>query len=228
MTNEIDIPYRIDYSTKRKTVAFIIERNGDVVVKAPAGFSAEKIGELVKKNRMQLFQKINHPQKFKLNKETSSQLNGRSILFGGKNYKVFVDKSSDNQFNFDGKFIISENITEQFSSKLRQWLMSEAKERLMPRIIEVAKKLGVEYNKISISDIQLRWGSCTPKNNININYRIIKAPAFVSNYIIVHELTHLIELNHTKEFWQIVKTAYPKYEEAKKWLMEKGDLLFRE
>jgi len=86
----------------------------------------------------------------------------------------------------------------------------------------------VEYNKITISDIQLRWGSCTPKNNININYRIIKAPAFVSNYIIVHELTHLLELNHTKEFWQIVRTAYPKYDETKKWLLEKGELLFRE
>jgi len=228
MTNELEIPYRIDFSNKRKTVAFIIERNGDVVVKAPAGFSVEKIGELVKKNRMQLYQKINHPQKIRANKENTVQLNGRSILFGGKNYKVFVDKESVDQFIFNGKLIISENISDQFSLKLRNWLISEAKEKLTPKIIETAKKLGVEYNKITVSDIQLRWGSCTPKNNININYRIIKAPAFVSNYIIVHELTHLIELNHTKEFWQIVKTAYPKYEEAKKWLLEKGELLFME
>lgn len=228
MTSELEIPYRIDFSTKRKTVAFIIERNGDVVVKAPAGFSVEKIGELVKKNRMQLYQKINHPQKIRTTKENITQLNGRSILFDGKNYKVFVDKETVDQFIFNGKFIISENITDQFTLKLRNWLISEAKEKLTPKIIETAKKLGVEYNKITVSDIQLRWGSCSPKNNININYRIIKAPAFVSNYIIVHELTHLIELNHTKEFWQIVKTAYPKYEEAKKWLLEKGELLFME
>lgn len=177
---------------------------------------------------MQLYQKINHPQKIRTTKENITQLNGRSILFGGKNYKVFVDKETVDQFVFNGKFIISENITDQFTLKLRNWLISEAKEKLTPKIIETAKKLGVEYNKITVSDIQLRWGSCTPKNNININYRIIKAPAFVSNYIIVHELTHLIELNHTKEFWQIVKTAYPKYEEAKKWLLEKGELLFME
>ena len=179
MTNELEIPYRIDFSTKRKTVAFIIERNGDVVVKAPAGFSVEKIGELVKKNRMQLYQKINHPQKIRTTKENITQLNGRSILFGGKNYKVFVDKETVDQFVFNGKFIISENITDQFTLKLRNWLISEAKEKLTPKIIETAKKLGVEYNKITVSDIQLRWGSCTPKNNININYRIIKAPAFV-------------------------------------------------
>lgn len=228
MTNELDIPYRIDFSTKRKTVAFIIERNGDVVVKAPAGFPVEKIAILVKKNRMKLFQKINHPQKIRTTKENSAQLNGRSILFGGKNYKVLVDKESLDKFYFNGKFIISENISDQFSSKLQNWLISEAKLKLTPKIFETAKKLGVEFNKITVSDIQLRWGSCSPKNNININYRIIKAPAFVFNYIIVHELTHLIELNHTKEFWQIVKTAYPKYEEAKKWLLDKGELLFME
>lgn len=226
MTNELEIPYRIDFSTRRKTVAFIIERNGDVVVKAPEGFSVEKIAELVKKNRMQLYQKINHPQKIRTTKESTLQLNGRSILFGGKNYKVLVDKETIDKFTFNGKFIISQNVSDQFSLKLRQWLMSEAKEKLTPKIIETAQKLGVEYNKITISDIQLRWGSCSPKNNININYRIIKAPAFVSNYIIVHELTHLIELNHTREFWQIVKTAYPKYEEARKWLLEKGEKLF--
>ena len=130
-------------------------------------------------------------------------------------------------FDFNGKFIISENISTQFSKRLSEWLMIEAKEKLTPKVIAFARKIGVEYNKILISDIKLRWGSCTPKNNININYRIIKAPSFVSNYIIVHELTHLLVPNHTKDFWQIVKTSYPKYEEAKKWLFEKGDLLFR-
>lgn len=228
MINEIEIPYRIDFSGKRKTVTFIIERNGEVVVKAPTGFSEEKIALLVKQKRMQLYQKINHPQKIKIPYKNPVQINGRSILYNGKNYKAFVDKETKDEFIFNGRFIISENIANRFESKLNSWLMLVAREKLTPKVIEFAKKLGVEYNKILISDLQLRWGSCTLKNNININYRIIKAPAFVSNYIIVHELTHLLVANHTKEFWQIVRTAFPKYDEAKKWLLEKGDLLFRD
>lgn len=227
MINELEIQYRIDFSAKRKTVAFIIERNGDLVVKAPNGFSEDKIALLVKKNRMQLYQKINHPQKIRNKQDDVVQLNGRSILYCGKNYKAYIDKESRDIFVFNSRFIISENISTQFSKRISEWLMIEAKEKLTPKVIAFAKKIGVEYNKILISDIRLRWGSCTPKNNININYRIIKAPSFVSNYIIVHELAHLLVPNHTKDFWQIVKTAYPKYEEAKKWLLEKGDLLFR-
>jgi len=228
MTNELDISYRIDFSNRRKTVAFIIERNGEVIVKAPVGFSIEKIAELVKKNRMKLFQKINHPQKIRGVASDVGQLHGKSILYGGKHYKVLIDKETKDRFLFNGKFIISENISNQFSVKLNQWLISEASLKLPTRIMDYAKKLGVEYNKIIISDIKHRWGSCTPKNNININYRIIKAPSFVSNYIIIHELTHLIEPNHTKEFWQIIKSAYPKYDEAKKWLLGKGEMLFKD
>lgn len=228
MTKELEIPYRIDFSNNRKTVAFIVERNGEVVVKAPNGFSEEKIALLVKQKRMLLYQKINHPQKIRIPYKNPVQINGRSILYNGKNYKAFIDKETKDEFIFNGKFIISENIADQFEAKLNGWLMNSAKEKITPKVVEFAKKLGVDYNKILVSDIQLRWGSCTLKNNININYRIIKAPAFVSNYIIVHELTHLLVSNHTPEFWQIVRTAFPKYEEAKKWLLERGDLLFRD
>lgn len=228
MINEVEIKYRVDFSSKRKTVAIIVERNGEVVVKAPEGFSEAKIELLVKERRMMLYEKINHPQKIKTPYENPLQINGRSILFNGKNYKALIDKDIQNEFIFNGKFIISENIADQFELRLSAWLAKSAKEKLTPKVIDYAKKLGVEYNKILISDLQLRWGSCTLKNNININYRIIKAPAFVSNYIIVHELTHLLVSNHTKEFWQIIKTAFPKYEEAKKWLLEKGDLLYRD
>lgn len=226
MIREIVIPYKIHFSNKRKTVSFIVERNGEVIVKAPEGFSEDKIAALVKSKRMQLYQKINHPQKIRVTPSNPSQINGRSILFTGKNYKAFVDSESKGQFTFNGKFIISENIKDQFDNKLSEWLMNAAKEKLPKKIEEYSKRLGVNYNKIMISDLQLRWGSCTPINNINLNYRLIKAPAFVYNYIIVHELTHLLVNNHTEEFWRIVRTSYPKYEVAKEWLKVNGNSLF--
>ncbi len=66
---------------------------------------------------------------------------------------------------------------------------------------------------------------CTPKNNIIFNWRIIKAPIYVLEYLVVHELVHLIENNHTPKFWNIVSIQIPNFEKAKKWLKEKGNLL---
>ncbi len=78
---------------------------------------------------------------------------------------------------------------------------------------------------VKIVDNRYRWGSCTLKNNVNFNWRLIKAPMFVIDYVIVHELAHLIEANHTPRFWNIVRTQAPTMEKAKAWLKENGGLL---
>ena len=69
------------------------------------------------------------------------------------------------------------------------------------------------------------WGSCTVNDNVNLNWRLIKAPMFVIDYVIVHELAHLIESNHTPRFWNIVRTQAPMTEKARSWLREQGQLL---
>ncbi len=79
-----------------------------------------------------------------------------------------------------------------------------------------------------IVDNRYRWGSCTVKDNVNFNWRLIKAPMFVIDYVIVHELAHLIEANHTPRFWNIVRAQSPKMEKAKQWLMENGQILEEE
>ncbi|MDR0865234.1 MAG: M48 family metallopeptidase, partial [Candidatus Symbiothrix sp.] len=80
-------------------------------------------------------------------------------------------------------------------------------------------------NECKISEMKYRWGSCTPQNNLNFNWRIVKAPLFVIRYIVVHELTHLIESNHTPTFWNILSIQVPDYQKAKDWLKTNGHLL---
>jgi hypothetical protein len=67
------------------------------------------------------------------------------------------------------------------------------------------------FNRILISDLKVRWGSCTPKSNLNFNWRLMKAPTTVIDYVIVHELAHLIEPNHTRQFWNIVSIQVPRF-----------------
>lgn len=99
---------------------------------------------------------------------------------------------------------------------------------ILPRVRSHAKALGVEYNQAKIVDARYRWGSCTVKNNVNFNWRLIKAPSWMIDYVIAHELAHLIEANHTPRFWNIVRTQAPKAEKAKLWLSENGHLLEQE
>ena len=82
--------------------------------------------------------------------------------------------------------------------------------------------MGVAHRQILVSDLKYRWASCTPKGNLNFNWRIIKAPMFVIDYLIVHELAHLLEPNHSPAFWNIVAVQTPRYETARAWLREHG------
>ena len=126
---------------------------------------------------------------------------------------------------FDNKFLISKSSAARAPELLRDWYIKKAREKLNRRVRLYAKHMGVSYNNILISDLRYRWASCTPKNNLNFNWRLIKAPMHVIEYVIVHELAHLLESNHTAKFWAIVKNQLPDYVRSKEWLKSAGALL---
>lgn len=85
-----------------------------------------------------------------------------------------------------------------------------------------ARIMGVTYGRISIREQKTRWGSCSSAGNLNYNWRLIFAPEEVVDYIVVHELAHRLEMNHSKAFYNIVKSVLPDYQSAQQWLRENG------
>ncbi|MEJ5302110.1 MAG: M48 family metallopeptidase [Bacteroidales bacterium] len=220
----MQIEYTIQYSN-RKTISIIIERDRRVVVRAPLNTSEEMIEKEINKRKFLLFQKINHPQKYENLKPRKEFVSGESILYLGKHFKLEVVPYEIEGIHFDNKFYISKKNQVKASQLLKKWYIKQAEEKIIPKVKTYAKNLGVKYNTIKILNLKYRWGSCTPKDNINFNWRLIKAPIYVIDYIIVHELAHLIEPNHNPEFWNIVSIQLPHYYRAKEWLKENGHLL---
>ena len=89
-----------------------------------------------------------------------------------------------------------------------------------------ARIMGVSYGRISIREQKTRWGSCSSTGNLNFNWRLILAPEEVLNYVVVHELAHRREMNHSKAFYAIVESVLPDYRTARKWLRDKGQTLW--
>ncbi|MCC8128053.1 MAG: M48 family metallopeptidase [Clostridiales bacterium] len=88
-----------------------------------------------------------------------------------------------------------------------------------------AALMHVSYGRISIRDQKTRWGSCTAVGNLNYNWRLILAPEEVQDYVVVHELAHRLEMNHSPRFWAVVETVLPDYRLRRKWLKEHGESL---
>ncbi|MDL1163980.1 SprT family zinc-dependent metalloprotease [Yersinia pestis] len=223
----MELTYTIKRSAKRRKLTITVERDSSVVVHAPEGTSDEKIKQVVDLKRQWIYEKINHPQKYQdLPHAPGKELiNGESIYYLGRQYRVEIIKTGLSEVKFSQRFLIPDGTMSNRAEALRKWYVERAKEKIAPKVDYYARQLGVDVAMTRIVDNRYRWGSCTLNDNVNINWKLIKAPMFVIDYIIVHELAHLIEANHTPRFWNIVRAQAPTMEKAKNWLREHGQLL---
>ncbi len=220
----MQIDYEIRYSN-RKTITITVERDRSIVVKAPVGADPAKIDALLESKKLWLYKKLNDAQKYDSTKAQKEFVAGETVLYLGKKYRLEIKKSEIEEIKFSGKFIIAAVSEERAGKVFVEWYKKRAAEKIIHRVAYHAKNMGVQYNKVMVSDLKYRWGSATPKDNLNFNWRLIKAPMFVIDYVIVHELAHFLEANHTPAFWNTVEVQVPKYLKAKTWLKEHGGLL---
>jgi len=221
----MEIKYKTVFS-KRTKIEISVERDKSIIVRAPLNTPADKIAEIIEKKKLWLFEKINHSQKYDdTNGIKKEFVSGTTIMYLGKNYRLDIVKEKFEDIKFSNKFMVSGQNEKKAAGILKEWFLKKADEILLPAVKYFAERIGVQYNKLQISDLQFTWGSCSPKNNLNFNWKLIKAPMAVIQYVIVHELAHLIELNHTKNFWNIVRIQLPDFDKSKDWLKEHGNLL---
>ena len=152
------------------------------------------------------------------------------VLFQGKLYNVRVHLTPDQEEGIDlasDTFnIYLQNQQTDPNVLMEKWLHDKAAEVLKAKTTEWASKMGVEFNNIVIKDQQTLWASCSAKKNINYTYRIIKMPEAIRDYLIVHELAHLVHMNHGTEYWQLVAQYCPDYKAHRRWLNENRGAVF--
>lgn len=226
----MDLNYKIVRSQKRKKLTITVERDCSIIVHAPEGTSEETVRRVVDAKRQWLFQKLRHPQKYQERPPAPGKevVNGESAPYLGRDYRIEVTETESGEVEFYRRFLVPVARQTERREVLRIWYLARAKEKILPRVKHHALRLGVEFAKARIVDGRYRWGSCTVQDNVNFNWRLIKAPMFVIDYVIVHELAHLIEANHSSRFWNIVRANTATTVKAKRWLIENGQILEEE
>ena len=101
----------------------------------------------------------------------------------------------------------------------------EARRRITERAAYFAEKMGVDYGRIAIKAAKTRWGSCSAQGNLNFHWKLILMPPAILDYVVVHELAHRIEMNHSPRFWAQVERILPDYRERRRWIKENGGLI---
>lgn len=210
--------------SNRRTLSLSVLKNGSVVVKAPISMSDHVISKFVEEKQSWIKDKLLIVSK-NISKFDDVLSYKRFLLYGNKYKAVFADvKRIETSDNFE--ILIPRKIeTDKVLKNIKQWYKKLAKQVLSERLAFVEDKIRLKSTSVKISDSKGRWGSCSNKGVICFNWRVIMLPPEIIDYVIVHELCHLVELNHSKNFWKLVGTFLPNADKLKKAIKEYAVLL---
>lgn len=219
--------------SNRKTIGIMIDKNGLVKVASPLRVSQDYINQLIQQKSSWIQKKLTELENRSTNTNCPRTFeDGEKFLYLGKVFELKIHRSSINKkanVKIQDKFIVIE-VPVYFNSEkikeiLKKWYIKQFKQIIAERINYYSQMIGVFPNNVTIREQKTRWGSCSNRGNINLNWKLIMASLEIVDYVVIHELCHMKVMNHSKEFWKIVEVYSPHYKSYREWLKNNGDRL---
>lgn len=204
---------------KRRTVAIKIA-DGEVVVKAPYGCPIESIQSFVESKSNWINKKLSdYARKIQ---NLSSVIDENVVLYCGMPLKKVVSSDLGRVKRVDGNLFIPQKYADngRMDAVIKSWYKRTATVELKMRIDEISAMTKLKYKSFSLTNAKTKWGSCDGECNIMLNWRLVMLDPFLVDYVIVHELSHTVHHDHSKEFWSTVEKFFPDYKIAKKQLKD--------
>lgn len=227
----LSIPYELINNDKSKHIRVLMSIEGMRVSK-PKRVKFDEVENMLKSKTKWIYKHYMEFQSIKAEKHERKWQSGECILYMGSNYNISVLEYDglktivnfrDAKFEvFVNKLLADEQKRSSIEIEFRKWFIRMTKKIIEERLELYCKKLGFSYNQFRIKEQKTRWGSCSKKGNLNFNWKLIMAPQWVIDYVVLHEICHLKYLNHSKEYWNMVSLYMPEHKKAQQWLKKKG------
>jgi len=211
--------------TKRLTLRLHPEAGGEVVLTLPLVWSKKQVLEFLEQSRPWVEKQFEKQTARSLPKLAYGE--GVVLPILGKQYELRFKPSRSFRFWWGDDYLLIHAPSEKLGLFVEKSLQLVARQFLQERTIHYANHLGKPINRITLRDTRSRWGSCSATGNISYSWRLIFAPESVADYVCAHEAAHLVELNHSPQFWQIVEGFCPDYKNLRQWLRQNGKSLFQ-
>ncbi|TGL88299.1 M48 family peptidase [Leptospira congkakensis] len=207
-------------TTKGRNISLVVYQNGKVVLKHPARIPKKQLEEFLAEKREWILSKLEGLPK-DIPKKLKFEEGEKIHIFGTQ---VTIQLSSNKRSNLTSEYIqIPKTKTEETRIRKGKLVLKEILfEKIIPLIESTSSALNTKVTKLSIKPMRSLWGSCNSKNQISLNLSLVHCPDSIIEYIVLHEIAHTIEHNHSARFWKIVESHNPKYKLAEKWLKEVG------
>ncbi len=211
--------------SKRKTFALIVEGDGSLVVRAPLRASRAQIERIVEQKAEWIRARQEQVRRAAQQFPPRRFAEGEPFLYLGQSYPLHVVEKQSVPLVFDGALRIARPALPDAARLLEDWYRRQARQLFEGRVALYARQHGFTYRQVRLSSARTRWGSCGPKGDLNFTWRLVMAPLAVVDYVVLHELVHLVEKNHSPRFWSRLAALFPGYRAPRAWLKDNGAAL---
>ncbi len=223
-----DLSFELRRSDKRKTIGITVERNGSLIVTAPLDCPLDTIKAVAEEKRPWVYIKLAEKEMLSRPARAKEFITGENFFYLGRSYRLLLFESAEPLGKvpplrlYEGRFMLRKDEVERASLHFTNWYTQHGVAWLERRAELFTDRVGVKQGKVGVLDLGYRWGSCGAGGSLNFHWRTILLPPKIIEYIVVHELVHLLEPHHNQDFWKRLKRAMPDQSARKLWLAENG------
>ncbi|MFH2118255.1 MAG: SprT family zinc-dependent metalloprotease [Candidatus Paceibacterota bacterium] len=213
--------YQLRTHARARKLTLRLDKNGQVVVTVPRFTPRFLVKKFIAQHEDWIL-----ANQAKQQTNRAKFISETNLMLFGKQYALEIRPSEDaSTVKIQAKTVVvflHHNSRQSVETILQKFLKNTASHYLTPRIHQLAKKMKVDFKKITLRAQTTRWGSCSSRGSLNFNWKLVHFPSAVIDYVIVHELAHLKHMNHSTAFWQFVEQFAPDYRMQRGWLKRQG------
>ena len=224
-----EFPVEVIRTDRKRSASIYLEGDG-VKVRVPKGLPDGRVRDLIARKSSWIRRKLKEAE-LKAPPKPKEFVSGETFSYLGRSYRLKVLSGDTPSIKLKRGYLkasisgSSKTQEEEVRSLLVDWYRIHARERLEEKTHRYAKILQVEPNCVSVKDYKSRWGSCSTTGDISYNWRIVMAPHRIVDYVVVHELCHLLEHNHSAVYWRHVERIIPDFQKCREWLKKNSEQL---
>ncbi|MEU8270986.1 SprT family zinc-dependent metalloprotease [Sphaerisporangium sp. NPDC049002] len=214
-----DLDVNVSVSERRRSVRLTVERDASVTAVVPPEVSRDELAKVVRAKRSWLYGKLAERRELGESRPAREYVSGEGFPYLGRSYRLrIVDRAREVRL-VRGRLELGRG---GGAEELVRWYRRVGETWLKRRVEPWASRLGVEVSGLRVLPLGYRWGSCSPSGTVNIHWATMQLPPTLIDYVLVHELAHLLRHDHSAEFWRLVERAMPDFQDRRELLRRLG------
>lgn len=223
-TLEIDgLSFEVRRSARRKRLGLTVDRGGELVLHAPEATDAEELTRWARSKLLWVYRKLALKEGLAAQLREPEYVTGESFGYLGRSYRLHVVAEQAEPLSFDGqRFRLRRDARATAAAHFRSWYLSTGKKWIVTRVELLARRIGASPTRVEVRDLGFHWGSCGKDQVTYFNWKLLQLPVRLADYVIAHELAHLLEPHHGREFWAVLDRSLPNWGERQEALRKKA------